>query len=33
MVPMSTDAVVASTVTSRLFFVQVRNSVSQISFV
>src|SRR5262245_50732255 len=33
MVPMITDAVVASAVTIRLFFVQVRNSVSHKSFV
>src|SRR5204863_1019339 len=32
-VPMITDAVVASAVTSRLFLVQVRNSVSHRSFV
>src|SRR5262249_47979300 len=32
-VPMITDAVVASTVTRRLFFVHVRNSVSHKSFV
>ena len=32
MVPMTTETVVASIVTSRLFFVQVRNSVSHSSF-
>ena len=33
MVPITTDTTVASSVTSRLFLVQVRNSVSQRSLV
>ena len=33
MVPMTTETEVASTVTIRLFFVQVRNAVSHSSFV